>query len=170
MYVTCDNCNKTFTRNYIARKNCKHSFCSKSCSAIYTNKHRPLSSYRQPEGFCNDCNKKISSTLKWCKDCKQNRIKYGDGKTLQEVIYLNHHKSSAFALVRERARKKAKDLGWVSCKHCGYDKHIEICHIKSIASYPLETLVSEVNSEENLLPLCPNCHWEFDNIGGQNNI
>jgi 5-methylcytosine-specific restriction endonuclease McrA len=164
MHLTCDNCNKSFTRNYITRKNCEHSFCSMSCSAIYTNKHRTSSSYRQLEGSCKGCDKKIRSVLTWCKECREHRTKYGDDKTLGEVIYLNHHKSSAFALVRERARRKAKSLGWNSCKYCGYDKHIEICHIKPISSYPLETLVSEVNSEENLLPLCPNCHWEFDNL------
>ena len=46
--------------------------------------------------------------------------------------------------------------------NCGYDKHVEICHIKSIGSFPTDTIVSDINSLDNLLSLCPNCHYEFD--------
>ena len=84
--------------------------------------------------------------------------------TLGEAIYFRHHKSSAFALVRTRARAVAKKLGWKACAKCGYDKHIEIGHVKDIASYSLDTLLSVINVPENLIPLCPNCHWEFDNL------
>ncbi|MFN8530060.1 MAG: HNH endonuclease [Anaerolineae bacterium] len=48
------------------------------------------------------------------------------------------------------------------CKNCGYAKHVEICHIKAISSFPPETLVEVVNDAANLVALCPNCHWEFD--------
>ena len=50
----------------------------------------------------------------------------------------------------------------VRCIHCGYDKHIEVCHRRSLASFPGETPISVVNSLANLAGLCPNCHWEFD--------
>jgi heterodisulfide reductase subunit B len=81
--------------------------------------------------------------------------------TLGEAIYEQLHKSSAFALVRSRARAVFKDHPQI-CQTCGYDKHVEICHKKAIKDFPHTALVSEINSPDNLLMLCPNCHWEFD--------
>jgi len=49
-----------------------------------------------------------------------------------------------------------------SCRVCGYDKHVEVCHIKAIKSFDDSATFSEVNSIHNLVFLCPNCHWEFD--------
>lgn len=49
------------------------------------------------------------------------------------------------------------------CKICDYSNHVEICHIKSVSSFSDSTLISEINSVDNLLILCPNHHWEFDN-------
>jgi hypothetical protein len=43
------------------------------------------------------------------------------------------------------------------------DKHVEICHRKAISEFPKDTLIIEVNNRNNVLFLCPNCHWEFDN-------
>lgn len=48
------------------------------------------------------------------------------------------------------------------CLLCGYDKHIEIAHIKAVADFDDSSLVSEINDIHNLIPLCPNHHWEFD--------
>lgn len=44
-----------------------------------------------------------------------------------------------------------------------YDKHIEIAHIKAVADFDDGTLVSEINDINNLIALCPNHHWEYDN-------
>lgn len=49
------------------------------------------------------------------------------------------------------------------CAVCGYDKHIEIAHIKAVADFDDTTLVSEINDIDNLIALCPNHHWEYDN-------
>jgi predicted restriction endonuclease len=49
------------------------------------------------------------------------------------------------------------------CFICGYDKHVEICHVRAINDFPNDTPVAIVNDLANLVALCPNCHWEFDN-------
>ena len=49
------------------------------------------------------------------------------------------------------------------CMKCGYDKHVEVCHIKPIRQFSEDTLLSVINDKTNLLLLCPNCHWEYDN-------
>lgn len=48
------------------------------------------------------------------------------------------------------------------CYICGYDKHVEVAHIKSVSSFTDESLISEINSIDNLIGLCPNHHWEYD--------
>ena len=49
------------------------------------------------------------------------------------------------------------------CIICGYDKHIEIAHIKGVSEFSNEDLISRINDIDNLIALCPNHHWEFDN-------
>lgn len=48
------------------------------------------------------------------------------------------------------------------CAICGYNKHIEIAHIKGVSEFSDDSLVSEINDINNLVALCPNHHWEFD--------
>ena len=49
------------------------------------------------------------------------------------------------------------------CFVCGYDKHIEVAHIKPVANFDDSTTIDQINSIDNLIGLCPNHHWEFDN-------
>ena len=132
-------------------------YCSKSCSAKVNN--------RKPKRvrkihYCDECGDECRSYRKYCPSCwKTNQVK---DMTLQEAMYEHHHKSSAFAKVRTRARALLTANRPKVCQDCGYDKHVECCHIKGIASFPEDTLVSEVNDLSNLKWLCPNCHWEHD--------
>ena len=136
-------------------------FCSKSCSASYTNSQKPKRKMKMKK--CKGCTTMIGAAYStYCSDkCyRQSVYGYTDTKTISDVIYTKHHKSSAYALIRSRARTVMKDH--TSCEECGYSKHVEIAHVKPIASYLLDTLVSVVNDRSNLKVLCPNCHWEFD--------
>lgn len=134
-------------------------FCSRSCSAKYTNTINPK---RKKVRICKSCPNLIGRGRTYCKSCRGPR---NDDPTLGSLIlkYSKHHRSSAFVLIRTRARAIADSIGWKSCVKCGYDKHIEIAHIKPISSYSDDTLISVINKVDNLIPLCPNCHWEFDN-------
>lgn len=40
---------------------------------------------------------------------------------------------------------------------------MEICHIKPISEFSDDTLIAIINHPDNIVILCPNCHWEFDN-------
>ena len=136
-------------------------FCGRSCAASYNNKKVPK---RKPEHKCIDCGKPITANRVRCMEhyliwSKNREVK---DMTLKEAIYEKHHKSSAFALIRTRARAEGKKLGFNKCCKCGYDKHIEVTHIKPISSFSEEVMISVINSKENIMPLCPNCHWEND--------
>ena len=140
----------------IQTKNSK--YCSRSSAAISNNKLTPK---RKPEGNCKSCGCKIKKSRTYCKPCFIKDFSAQD-MTLEESIYTAHHKSAAFALVRFRARNTNKFKNSKCCSACGYTKHVECCHIKPISSFSKKTLLSKINNENNIIALCPNCHWEFD--------
>lgn len=157
MIVSCFNCGKTFQKANNQIKRSPNHFCSRSCAANVNNK---IYKKRKRTKKCK-CGELILSDRKKCVNCIENLNK---DRKLCEITYKKLHRSSAYALVRSMARTFAKKMGWISCCKCGYDKHIEIAHIKPISSFLPDDKISEINSINNLLPLCPNCHWEFDNL------
>jgi predicted restriction endonuclease len=64
---------------------------------------------------------------------------------------------------RDARRNFLAVRGSQDCYLCGYNKHTEVCHIKAISAFSDDTLVGEINHIGNLVALCPNHHWEFDN-------
>lgn len=147
--------------------NCKHcnketsnpKFCSMSCAASYNNKHgAPKRKKAMKE--CFTCKTLIPIKNKYCPPCREPK-----DPTLKQAGYYGdkYHRSNAYTRVRERARAACKHLEKV-CSSCGYNKHVQVCHIKPISEYPPETYLSEINKLTNLLLLCPNCHWEFDHL------
>lgn len=164
MIVQCLECLKEFEKSSANIKRSPSHYCSRSCSAKRTNRLRPKSSFLQLQGVCEICKEAISKKLKFCKKCFKNKNDFiNDETVLSDIIYKTHHRSSAFALVRSRARSICKLLGYKKCSICQYDKHIEIHHKKSISSFPDNAKLKEINSIENMIPLCPNCHWEYEN-------
>lgn len=143
-------------------------FCSKSCSASFSNsanpkrKKRKLSKQCSKEGCCNVVWKHRS---RLCEKHWKERSREGfENLTLKDVenAYPNLHQSSRFVKVRSFARSWLKELTQLPCYKCGYDKHVELCHIKAISDFNETTTLGEINCLENVVQLCPNCHWEFD--------
>ena len=64
--------------------------------------------------------------------------------------------------IRQNARKYSKYFYPTNCMLCGYDKHYEVCHVKDLKNFTREETIYEINNKNNLIHLCPNCHWEFD--------
>lgn len=148
----CKNCN-TETSN--------PNFCSRSCSAMYNNRVKPK---RIPEGNCSDCNTPIVSRNKRCMPCRTLFLKEKDvrDRTLADMVY-GKHTSAHFAHVRYYAKYILRQRPKI-CVRCGYSKHVEVCHIQAISSFPLDTKISIVNHPDNLELLCPNCHWESEHM------
>ena len=132
-------------------------FCSRSCSAKFTNVTHPR---RKKQLYKCACGKEIRKRFRTCRQCRGDTL--GD-LTLRAAVYAKHHKSSAFALVRSRARKVLQKSGVNSCVHCGYSLHIEAAHRQAIRLFDLDTKLSVINHPNNLLALCPTHHWEYDN-------
>lgn len=134
-------------------------FCSRSCSAVATNQ---TSKKRKLEGICEVCKIPVTSKHKYCAMCR------GFARGIQHITTIQEHKSKLswrnfHVSMREMSRANyAKSNRPMICQ-CGYSLHVDICHIKSISEFDETTLLSEVNHADNLIALCKNCHWEFDN-------
>lgn len=83
--------------------------------------------------------------------CLGDCVKRGGANTYDKVRYWSRK------LILESDRE-------MKCEECGYDKHVEVAHIKAISDYSNDTLIATINDHSNLKILCPNCHWEFDNL------
>lgn len=115
---------------------------------------------------CQKCSTEtpIKNKTGLCFDCWSDQQRsFLENKTIIETKYDNSGQANQFARIRNSARKKAvKFIKPQACLVCGYETFIEVCHIKSITSFPDTALVGEVNDLNNLIFLCPNHHKEFD--------
>ncbi len=75
---------------------------------------------------------------------------------------IDKHQSWKHSNVRNLCRKWNKNLIKI-CQNCEYNVHIEFCHIRPISDFPDTATLGEINNYKNILILCRNCHWEFDN-------
>lgn len=148
--MNCVNC-QTTTNN--------PKFCSMSCAAKYNNKLKPKR-VKLPK-LCKKCGSEVdrSRYAKLCSSCRPNK---GQDLSLSDALYRDNGQWNQYTLIRTRARAVAKQNNMNKCTKCGYDKHVEIAHIKPISSFPDTAMISEINHISNLMALCPNCHWEFD--------
>ncbi len=161
MNLNCTNCLKDFSKpdSEVRRTKSGNHFCCRSCAQVFNNKLHPKKSRSKT---CKSCTNLIRSNVTYCRDCFELILsKNLDHTTLGDAMSRTRQDGGKYSKIRARARKLMKDvLG--TCSNCGYDKHTEVCHIRPIKSFPLETPISEINSRDNLICLCPNCHWELD--------
>lgn len=137
-------------------------FCDRKCANMYFNLQRIK------KRFCQNCGKGITSkNAKYCDDCRKYsyNTKHIDlmNKTKGELINKNGYfkaRSSICKNARTIFYRETKD---VKCAVCGYDKYIEVCHIKAVKDFNDDTKISEINCIDNLIGLCPNHHKEYDN-------
>lgn len=143
-------------------------FCSKSCSISQSNK----TPKRKLSKKCTQCDSIVRSyKSRLCEHHYQEKLKnekeyllnltladYTERKCIKKL-----HASSKFAHIRGLCRSWNKKMTLLPCHSCGYSKHVELAHIKSLRSFPPTALLRDVNGSHNVIQLCPNCHWEFDN-------
>lgn len=131
-------------------------FCSRSCSVSFNNL---LNSKRHKKNTCTTCGIKISRKNKYCTEHSP-KIDWGQ-VTLGYIKSLGLRRS--YTRINSHARREYNNSNKPkSCLLCGYAKHFQVCHKKSISTFKDSTPVSIINSIDNLIALCPNHHWEYD--------
>ncbi|RTL07844.1 HNH endonuclease [Candidatus Dependentiae bacterium] len=135
-------------------------FCSSSCAASFNNRHKPKRTKKQTS--CRTCGSPLTvSRNKYCSPACDPTKRDWSKTTIAEIQAEARYQGSA--QIRRMARKLWQEQNPKPvCFCCGYTQHVEVCHIKSIASFDAAATVAEVNAPSNLVGLCPNHHWEFD--------
>ncbi len=159
-------------------------YCSRSCAAIVNNSKFIKRTANQFSN-CKKCN--IAVSLKknlqggfykrdYCEPClKLIKVFNITGVKSEEDFFINQTKGSLYRRRKNwqssnsALRKHARQVYFSSdapkrCKECGYDKHIEVCHIKQVKEFDDEASILVINGLDNLVALCPTHHWEFDNL------
>jgi hypothetical protein len=168
MSKLCQECSKEILSKYAVK------FCSSSCSAIYSNRINPRKSTKKPKSckFCSTDITRLRTERSICNNCLKSKtyLKLDKKKkilldlTVLEIKDSWKEKSRPWTdRVRGLARSWHKSKG-KSCNVCSYDKHVEVCHKKAITSFSDNDTLEIINSLENIVFLCPNCHWEHDNL------
>ena len=164
LHFCSQECQRTYkSRTFVNCKVCSTlttnpKFCCSSCAATYNNKMYPKR--QRTRRYCKHCHVEIHGRRTVCDNCNPsivdwNEITYGQLKKLRKY----QQNSRVRALARIAYMKSTKVKRCI----CGYTKHLEVCHITPISSFPDETPVSSINSLDNLIALCPTHHWELDN-------
>ncbi len=147
----------------------KKVFCNGSCAATFNNKKSPKRQKQKKVAKVKLV--KIKNPVeKKKKEEKQKIIKTSlkktlNGRTKADVFNKSINWQAARSIIQRHARTTFKLSDKKKCcLECGYDKHYEVCHKKSVSSFNDEAnIVDEINNINNLVALCPNHHWEFDN-------
>lgn len=84
--------------------------------------------------------------------------------TKKELFESRSNWQNARSTIQKDARKTYKESDKPKeCIVCKYNKHFEVAHIKAVSDFDDNSLISEINDINNLIALCPNHHWEYDN-------
>lgn len=134
-------------------------FCSKSCSAIISNK---IPKRKKKLKICIICGIEVSNQRKYCDEHNPQKVNWSK-ITIQDTTNTSSFNANRYRKIRDNSRSKyLKSDKPKHCINCGYDKHFDVCHIKDIKDFDKDTPIAIVNDLNNLVALCPNCHWEFD--------
>lgn len=163
----CLNCHKSVFRKLWQIEPSGRVFCSKSCAATYNNSHNKSRKFGPAKSKkCKYCDNIVGSKKSSvCPECRETHpaVVLDISLTIQDIKQHHGFKSNRFSRVRGHARRVLKKAGGlVKCLMCGYSKHVEACHIVPISKWAATTTISKVNSLNNLVGLCKNCHWELD--------
>ena len=137
-------------------------FCSQSCAATFNNKG--IVRNGKSRNYVCDCGEKKDHRAISCHSCKVKRTtEQALSKPISEWFLVDRDARVRYNQIRHWARRLMVERGIEKKCGCGYDKHVECCHIISIPDFPEDTPLGIVNGEDNLIYLCRNCHWEQHN-------
>jgi hypothetical protein len=152
--VFCSECLDERNSSISTRADKQKHTCSKCSTEYYLIKNH------KSKKLCQQC--KSSRTIKQV-HASSSQIKL---MTLEDYIsresIKNKHPSWKFSHVRVFNRSWNNTLTKMPCQVCGYDKHVELAHIKAVSDFPETATLGEINDPDNMLVLCRNHHWELD--------
>lgn len=127
----------------------KKKYCNHSCAANHNNKLKGFIPKKERVSKTTECVHRPEAEIL--------------NRTKGELFSSRANWQSARSSIRTNANRiYSEHYSKKKCVVCGYDKHVEVCHKKSVSDFPDTALIREINDINNLVGLCPNHHWEFD--------
>lgn len=165
----CNKCEVTFIIEQVkCGKLSTRKYCDKCTASIIEQKKTKIKN-------CKFCSKQFIlqrqtngkfSKIRYCELCFSTFkfLNIIENQTKGDFFKARKNWQSARSSIRRHADKIFKKSNRErNCVICGYSNHVEIAHIKSVSSFDDQALLKEINDINNLVPLCPNHHWEIDN-------
>jgi 5-methylcytosine-specific restriction endonuclease McrA len=141
-------------------------FCNSSCAAKYNNRLYPKRQ-KLSNRYCPICGGLKDGESKLCKKCSDNESRTTKDKMLGDYIGYGEKREKYISSKCQSIRRDAKrtlmedttrEKVCEYCKNHEFDEILEVHHIKPIADFDEHTKISEINSLDNLVWLCPNHH------------
>lgn len=150
--------------------NAQRRYCSNECREVGrlrnankragSNVYSKRSSRSKADGkdLCSCGNVKMTRSIS-CKKCASSLYLQ---TTLGELRDLATRDAQVYNTLRGRSRSLARKQFVMACGICGYDFHVDVCHIVGLSTLPDETTVEDATGVNNFVLLCRNHHWELD--------
>lgn len=136
-------------------------FCNHSCAASFNNRGIVRNAKTIKDTICPNCGGVKSRRAKLCKECKAG-IEDISNNTLGYYTKGHKYLTSKCQAIRRHARKVLEESNREKvCQYCHnheFDDILEVHHLKGILQFDENSTLKEINSENNLVWLCPNHH------------
>ena len=156
----------------------KKKFCDRRCAAIFNNQGRARDKtkfvkigkkkkYKVKKCKEEKCKELVEKRVTTCRKCIDERIKENEEKFLSRTKKEHFDSYNHYSVARARITKHSRKVFDKSdkkreCLLCGYSLHVDVAHVKDVKDYEDDATIREINHIDNLIPLCKNHHWEFD--------
>lgn len=172
--MICATCKNKFFTDYRTdnqwKKKNPPKYCSRECAnrrVISDEIKEHLSKIQQkvPKQYCVVCGKDIGRRRKRnvCLSCLH--VQKVTNRTKKSLFEESKNWQSARTTIRVHASEVYFDINKreYKCIICGYSHYVEVAHKKPVSDFSDEATLAEINHIDNLMGLCANHHWEFDN-------
>jgi hypothetical protein len=137
--------------------------------AVKTRKRLDGTSYWYQRQYCDDCLVDVRRQSHKTRAEKNGYTSYFDkievGLTFGGLKDLFKDKGYYWfrSIISGHARRVIKaNKREFKCEICGFDIQVDVCHRKDVAKFKPEDKILDINSNNNLVVLCPNHHIMFD--------
>lgn len=137
----------------------KKVFCTRSCAAAYNYALGALNGRRRIRKIkhcAGGCGAEVYKNKRWCRACRRIELDRFLTRSKSEVTGPEIRAWARLSLIRSGRP--------LVCEECGYDKHVDCCHIRAVGEFSGEVLIAIINDIANLKWLCRNHHWEHDHL------
>lgn len=147
--------------------NCSPGTISYHCSKDGKEKAKNRSKLRSLKRKKCNCGNYVKKDSLFCNKCLNKEDRRNKRQKIYNSCIKDYYKdykgNTKYSDIRRLARVFMEETKTEkSCKICGFNDYVELCHIKAIKDFDKNSKISDVNNLNNLVYLCPNHHKLLD--------